>query len=272
MTTEASLKIVQEFKGLLVQMRKGSAKFGTRSRINQLMPFVSKIVKMTGTGKSWTVTPSPLAGGDVMHDYNPLDNLFTPPYGLDNEVLLACIDIADSTIGVLQSDANFIENKEQSKARSNTESGNVGGSNKVFIVHGRDNEKKEVCARALEHMGLNPIILHEQPNNGKTIIEKFEEYSDVGYAVVLMTPDDLGGLKGEQLKPRARQNVVFELGYFIGKFGRNRVMALVNGELEFPTDISGVLYTALDSQGLWKYALAKELNAIGYSVDMNKIV
>lgn len=272
MTTVESLNKIQEFKGLLVQIYNGAAQPGTRSRINQLLPLVSRIVKMTGTGKSWTVTPPPMVGGPVMHDYNPLDNLFTPPYGMYKEVVSACIDIADSTIGVLQSDENFIENHEQSKLQNNVETGNVNGSNRVFIVHGRDNEKKESCARALEHMGLNPIILHEQPNKGKTIIEKFEEYSDVGYAVVLMTPDDIGGLKDEQQKERARQNVVFELGYFIGKLGRNRVTALVDGELELPTDISGVVYTDLDSRGLWKYALAKELNAVGYTVDLNKIV
>lgn len=272
MTTLEALSKVQELKGLLVQIYNGTAQPGNRSRINQLLPLVQRIVKMTGTGRTWTVTPPPMIGGPVMHDFSPIDNLFTPPYGMFKEVVSCCIDIVDSTIGVLQSDENLVENYEQSKTCIRTKNDNVSRSKKVFIVHGRDNEKKESCARALEHMGLEPIILHEQPNQGKTIIEKFEEYSDVGYAVVLMTPDDLGGLKGEQQQERARQNVVFELGYFIGKLGRNHVTALVDGKLEIPTDISGVVYTALDPHGLWKFALAKELNSVGYSVDMNKIV
>lgn len=114
--------------------------------------------------------------------------------------------------------------------------------------------------------------MHEQANKGKTIIEKFEDYSDVGFAVVLMTPDDQGGLRGEEPQDRVRQNVVFELGYFIGKLGRNRVMTLVDGNIEIPTDISGVVYTGLDLQGFWKIALAKELKEAGYEVDMNTLV
>lgn len=99
----------------------------------------------------------------------------------------------------------------------------------------------------------------------------FEDYSDVGFAVILMTPDDVDGLKGQEQKDRVRQNVVFELGYFIGKLGRNRVMALVDGDIETPTDISGVAYTPLDSHGFWKFALAKELKEAGYEVDMNSL-
>ncbi|MEE8356570.1 MAG: nucleotide-binding protein, partial [Anaerolineales bacterium] len=102
-----------------------------------------------------------------------------------------------------------------------------GDSKKIFIVHGRDEEAKDSLARFLEKLGLEVIILHEQPNQGRTIIEKFEDYSDVGFAVVLLTPDDIGGRANDlELLPRARQNVVFELGFFIGALGRERVCAL----------------------------------------------
>lgn len=89
-------------------------------------------------------------------------------------------------------------------------------SEKVFLVHGHDNELKETVARFLEKIGLIPIILHEQASKGQTIIEKFEEHSNVSYAIVLMTPDDVGNLKSNKgkLNQRARQNVIFELGYF----------------------------------------------------------
>lgn len=145
-------------------------------------------------------------------------------------------------------------------------------SNKVFIVHGRDNETKIEVARFLEHLEFEPIILHEQANEGKTIIEKIETFSDVGFAIVLYTPCDLGKLNGtKNLKNRAQQNVVFEHGYLIGKIGRDRVNALVKGDIELPNDLAGVVYTQMDDPGAWKFEVAKEMRAIGYPVDMNKI-
>ena len=97
---------------------------------------------------------------------------------------------------------------------------------KVFVVHGHDTGAREAVARFLERAGFEPIILHEQPNQGRTIIEKFEEHAAVNFAVVLLTPDDVGGPEGGAMQPRARQNVVLELGFFIGKLGRGRVCAL----------------------------------------------
>lgn len=146
--------------------------------------------------------------------------------------------------------------------------------NKIFIVHGRDEAAKEASARFLEKLGLQPIILHEQPNIGRTIIEKFEAYADVGYAIILLTPDDMGGLASEkpELNLRARQNVVFELGYFIGKLGRKRVCALYREDVELPSDFHGVLYVSLDNGDAWKFHLAKELKAIGFEIDLNKII
>lgn len=144
----------------------------------------------------------------------------------------------------------------------------------VFIVHGRDELVKINVARFLEKLGLTPIILHEQVNNGKTIIEKIEEYSNVGYGIVLYTPCDKGGLANcgnNELKPRARQNVVFEHGYLIGKLGRDRVCALIKDDVEYPNDISGILYIKYQDTDGWKLALAKELKNAGYDVDLNKL-
>ncbi|MEA9558531.1 nucleotide-binding protein [Xanthomonas nasturtii] len=142
---------------------------------------------------------------------------------------------------------------------------------KVFIVHGRDDLAKISAARFVEKLGLKAIILHEQVSGGKTIIEKIEEHTNVGFALVLYTPCDSGGLVGDQPKSRARQNVVFEHGYLISKLGRRHVCALVKDGTEVPNDISGVVYVPLDDHGAWHLAVAKELRNAGYGVDMNKV-
>lgn len=146
-------------------------------------------------------------------------------------------------------------------------------NNDIFIVHGHNNEVKINVARTLEKLGLNPIILHEQANAGKTIIEKFEEHSNVGFAIILLTDDDLGkAKKDENLNHRARQNVILEMGYFIGKLGRNRVCPLYTNGVELPSDLYGLLYTEIDSAENWKIKIAKELKAAGYEIDVNKII
>ena len=145
---------------------------------------------------------------------------------------------------------------------------------KVFVIHGHDEAARETLARFLEKLGLKPVILHEQPNEGRTIIEKFEGHTDVGFAIALLTPDDLGALKDKPnaLKPRARQNVVFEFGYFIGKLGRNRVCALVKGDVERPSDYDGVVYIPLDNTGGWEMKLIRELKNAGADVDANQVI
>jgi predicted nucleotide-binding protein len=158
---------------------------------------------------------------------------------------------------------------------------------KIFVVHGHDEKLKVQVTRFLEQMNLQPIILHEQPNRGQTIIEKFEKHSDVSFAVVLLTPDDVGGEDNKtssgifrtilhedddpKLKPRARQNVIFEFGYFIGKLGRSNVCGLYCEGVELPSDYSGVLYTKVDNEGAWQFKLVKELRAAGFTVDANDI-
>ena len=145
-------------------------------------------------------------------------------------------------------------------------------SNKVFLVHGHDDGARETVARFLEKLGLSPIILHEQPNKGRTIITKFnEEASDVGFAIVLMTPDDIGGKTQETLQQRARQNVVFELGFFIGKLGAAKVAAMMKGSIEKPSDFDGVVYISIDGSD-WKTSLARELKAASYEIDWNKVM
>jgi predicted nucleotide-binding protein len=144
-------------------------------------------------------------------------------------------------------------------------------SRRIFVVHGRDPHPKEAVARFLAQLGFTPVILNEQPNQGMTVIEKIEAHSDVGFAVVLLTPDDGGNLKGEQPKPRARQNVLLELGYFIAKLQRKNVCPLVVGEVEIPSDWQGVINETFDAGGAWRFMLARELRAAGYEVDLNAV-
>jgi predicted nucleotide-binding protein len=142
-------------------------------------------------------------------------------------------------------------------------------SKDVFVVHGHDDEFKREVADVLRRAGLTPVILHEQPNGGKTIIEKFEKHGGgAGFAVVLLTPDDVGGPSADQLHPRARQNVIGEMFWFAGKLGRSKVCALKKGELEVPSDFAGVVYTPVDERGAWKTDLLKELQTAGYT-DLN---
>lgn len=141
-------------------------------------------------------------------------------------------------------------------------------SNKVFIVHGHRDGPREAVARFLDRLGLEPIILHEQANRGDTVIEKFEAHSDVAFAVVLLTADDSMSAEGDR-KParRARQNVILEWGYFIAKLTRRNVVALVEGEVELPSDIHGIVWEVFDTHGAWQNKLARELRAAGFSID-----
>ena len=145
-------------------------------------------------------------------------------------------------------------------------------SNNVFIVHGHDEQAKESSARFIEKLGLNAVILHEQANEGQTIIEKLEKHTDAAYAVVLFTPDDVGASSASpgNLQPRARQNVLVELGYMAAKIGRNRVCVLRKGNVEIPSDFLGVLYIDIDAAGAWRLTLAKELKVAGLKVDLNE--
>lgn len=148
-------------------------------------------------------------------------------------------------------------------------------SNRVFVVHGHDREMKQMVARTLERLRLEAVILHEKPNRGQTLIENIERYSDVDFAVVLLSPDDMGYAVTdgqEAASPRARQDVILELGYFVGKLGRERVVALYRRGIEFPSDYDGVLYTPYDSDsGTWRSELVADLKESGYEVSADSL-
>jgi predicted nucleotide-binding protein len=146
--------------------------------------------------------------------------------------------------------------------------------NSVFVVHGHDQALLQQVMRLIEKLDIKPIVLFEEASKGQTIIEKLESNSDVAFALVLLTPDDLGRAAKEKgdPHPRARQNVVLELGYFLGKLGRANVAVLYDESVELPSDYRGVEYVKIDAEGAWKLRLAKELKAGGLRVDMNKAI
>ena len=144
----------------------------------------------------------------------------------------------------------------------------------VFIVHGHDNEAKETVARFVEKSGIEAAILHERTNSGQTIPEKFEKHAGkAGFAIILLTPDDVGKSKDgtDEPKPRARQNVILELGYFWGRLGRDRMCVLYKEGVELPSDIHGILYLLMDDSNGWQLKLGQEMQAAGLPVDLNKL-
>ena len=196
-------------------------------------------------------------------------------------------DILESVKIVGFSDANIssiekaieIYNKKEFAPKENKEEQNlqkkktdIKNTSEIFIVHGHNEEIKHNVARVLEKLKLKPIILHEQSNEGLTIIEKFEKHSNVSFAIALLTYDDDGNAKSiNEKNKRARQNVILELGYFAGKLGRSRIFSLYEEGVELPSDLAGILYTKLDAHEAWKQELVKELKSAGFNVDANDL-
>ncbi len=133
---------------------------------------------------------------------------------------------------------------------------------RVFVVHGRNHEVKDTVVAFLRRVGLDPVVLHDRPSMGRHLLTKFMEEAELTtFAVILMTDDDWGGEKSDSLHPRARQNVIFELGYFMSRLGQERVCALVTPGLQTPSDFDGIVYVPLDEASDWETVLLRELKA-----------
>ena len=144
-------------------------------------------------------------------------------------------------------------------------------TNRVFIIHGRDYGTRTAVTGFLRELGLEPVVLQDQASQGQTVIEKFERWAGVDFAIALLTPDDVGGPQDDNLQPRARQNAILELGYFMGKYGRDRVCALVRGTPEIPSDYSRVVYITFNESESWKIGLFKALKSAGFDIDANRV-
>jgi predicted nucleotide-binding protein len=187
-------------------------------------------------------------------------------------ILIAELDNKILNLETLINKADLLKSFEKSELQSDKESNNENDKN-IFIVHGHNTEILESVARLIEKIDLFPIILNEMPNEGKTIIEKFEKYTNVNFAIIILADDDFGKSKLDgEMNDRARQNVILELGYFIGKLGRERVLPLYLENVELPSDIHGLLYVPIDKLNNWRYSVVKELKHSGYKIDANKLL
>lgn len=168
---------------------------------------------------------------------------------------------------------DFIERKmEEIQDKENTN--NIAStaphqSNAIFIVHGHDEGFKREVQLLISRTGLDDVVLHEKPDKGRTLIDKLiEEGQGAAYVIALLSPDDklLDGT------PRARQNVILEIGYFLGMLGKSKVRLLKKGDIEIPSDLQGILYTEFDNTGAWKMKLLKEMKSVGIQIDLDRVL
>jgi len=245
------------------------------TRFNPLEQFIedSKNIKDSAAYQDWARTIAEYLGQAYSNDaQNHVLEILRNNYRDAGTSLIKGYLIFLLSKGKSTSDMESGVQESESRINTTVESPDKEMSSNVFIVHGHDDAAKEAVARFIERLRLNPIILHEQPDKGKTIIEKLERYSEVGFAIVILSPDDIGASKANKGNPqyRARQNVVFELGYFMAKLGRDHVCALYKEKIETPSDYHGVLYVNMDSEGAWKMKIARELKAAGLPVNFDR--
>ena len=178
-------------------------------------------------------------------------------------------------MGALQAAQDVLKDDAFGEISGATSKGPLASSNRVFVVHGHDDAAKGELEAILTEMGLEPVVLHRQPDGGRTIIEKFEAYADVGYAFVMLTPDEVAYLAADEAKPdgdrakefRARPNVIFEFGYFVGKLGRERTCCLYKAPVALPSDVNGVIYKRFErSVEEAAYGIGRELKNAGYKL------
>ena len=178
-------------------------------------------------------------------------------------------------IGALQAARAVLQDDTFGEISGGASKGPLSNSNRVFVVHGHDDAAKGELEAILTEMGLEPVVLHRQPDGGRTVIEKFESYADVGYAFILLTPDEVAYLAADEASDdakrkkefRARPNVIFEFGYFVGRLGRQRTCCLYKHPVTLPSDVNGVIYKRFErSVKEAAYAIGKELKNAGYKL------
>jgi predicted nucleotide-binding protein len=251
--------------------------------INMQIPSWEMLKEIKEKYYSWTeynrdLLKSIFTAASIADEYSSIGPMFISGRRKSlNEEVEEFRDDVKRYIRRLESTKNRLEIYERTEievASNQKRQSNQTTTMSAFLVHGHDEGCREMVARFLEKLGINAIILHEQASRNLTIIEKLEKNSDVDFAVILLTPDDVGNSSSskDDLNLRARQNVILELGYFIGKLGRDKVCALKKEDLELPSDFLGVVYTPIDANGGWKLLLAKELKAAGFPIDLNAVM
>lgn len=237
-----------------------------RTQIARLWGEVREDIASLGVPLYWSANGRSFATFDI---------IATPPDPRAPSVLrdsirfgIGALDLADGVVARRLSEATSPPPAKESAGRSSE------ASKRVFVVHGHDVALRESIVNLVQRLGLRAVVLQDTPNLGRTIVEKLEREGDVAFAVVLLTPDDVGGPAPKTpdaqptLTSRARQNVILELGFFMGALGRSRVAVLHVGSLELPSDVYGVAYIPADRD--WKLRLANELKAAGLPVDLNR--
>lgn len=285
------VEVLRGLRDLLTRWFKGEympeGKIPLRAMINSKIVESRAMTKEVGAHKFLTVAPPAAIGGVVARNIDPFDNVFENFWGIS--VIPSVIDSLDQAIGVFQSPEYARKLEDQARATASQmhlRSTPGQATTRVFVVHGHDESVLIEVERLLRGIALEPVILRQQPSQGRTIIEKFETYAaGVGFAIILLTADDEGRSRARPptripgswkfrpkklalWKPRARQNVILELGFFIGKLGRDRVCALYHAGVEIPSDYKGVLFVSL--AGRWKQELVRELGAAGIPFDREK--
>ena len=236
-----------------------------KNQINRKKRFVQNILFQTHCNKKMTINPPRTVGGNSF-SIDPMENIFNTFYGYDMGIKDCIISSVQEAIGVIELNSDFKPNSE-----TKNEGYRMDNKKDVFIVHGHKEDLKHETARIIQQLGLNPIILSEQASKSQTVIEKLENNSDVGYAVILMSPDDKGKKRNTwSYKYRARQNVIAELGYFIAKLGRQNVYILKEDCVEWPSDFTGIVYKNYSEKD-WKLDLCKNLKAAGFDVSSDRI-
>lgn len=184
-------------------------------------------------------------------------------------------DAMSHYLSALQEARKILDEDTYGELAENRAQAPMAASNRVFVVHGRDDKSKAELEIILTEMGLEPVVLHRQPDGGKTLIEKFEHYADVGYAFIILTPDEIAYLADEEAKPdgerekeyRARPNAIFEFGFFVGRLGRSRTCCVYKSPVTIPSDLSGLVYKRFESSmEEVAYSIGKELKAAGYKL------
>jgi predicted nucleotide-binding protein len=227
------------------------------------------------------LNPQKVTKASIFWSYESADKLTLPNQenlvaAKDKKYLLENI-IKGKVKGVYLCTEKFLSSTQKAVTPNQPAKPVLGVGRRVFVVCGTDSEMKKAVTDALTKLRLVPVVMCEEPSQGRKIVERFADYADVGFAVVLLSPDDFAYSAEEspsKRKLRPRQDVVFELGFLLGKLGKDKVLVFYREHENFgsPTEFEGLKVVAFDNRDSWKLALIRELTNCGYSVEADRIL